>query len=293
MLQDLESKAAAGEAFSAGDAERVLACADLVSVGVLGELARRAKHAEVVTFGQVLVVDGPSLPSDFGGAAEVRITTTPESVEEACAQVRAVAAVAGERPVTGFSVAHLLELAGGDHLRLADVARELRNAGLSGTAFMPVDRFEEPAELVRALIHGGLQVPRATVDRAGSIAERLACINRVAALQAETSALRAFAPLPRFDDHDTPSTGYDDVRTIAVARLVCANVPSIQVDWAIYGPKLAQVAIAYGADDIDNVPAVDSLGLGHRRSPAADLARQITAAFATPAARNAWFEHVS
>ena len=78
------------------------------------------------------------------------------------------------------------------------------------------------------------------------------------------------------------------MRTIAVARLVCANVPSIQVDWALYGPKLAQVAIAYGADDIDNVAAIDTLGLGHRRSPATDISRQITAAFATPAVRNAW-----
>ena len=68
-------------------------------------------------------------------------------------------------------------------------------------------------------------------------------------------------------------------------------MPSIQVDWALYGPKLAQVAIAYGADDIDNVAAIDTLGLGHRRSPATDISRQITAAFATPAARNAWRLH--
>jgi aminodeoxyfutalosine synthase len=240
-----------------------------------------------VTFAQVLTVDGHEVPSEMGDATEVRITTKPASVDEACTQTRAVAAAAGGRTLTGFSVADLLELAGGDHLRLAEFARQLREAGLTGVAFLPVDRFEEPAELVRALLHGGLLVSRATVDRAGTTAERLACIMRVAALQDETSALQAFAPLPRFDETDSPSTGYDDVRTIAVARLVCANVPSIQVDWALYGPKLAQVAIAYGADDIDNVAAIDTLGLGQRRSPAKDIARQITAAFATPAARNA------
>ena len=293
MLKDLESKAAAGEPFSESEAARVLACPDLVSVGVLGELARRAKHGDVVTFGQVLVVAGDEVPSEVGSATEVRITTRPASVDAACAQVRAVAAVAGALPVTGFSVADLLDWAGGDHLSLAQLARQLKVAGLTGVAFLPVDRFEEPAELVRALQHGGLEVRRATVDRAATPAERLACITRVAALQAETSALRAFAPLPRCDETDTPSTGYDDVRTIAVARLVCANVPSIQVDWVMYGPKLAQVAIAYGADDIDNVAALDTLGLGHRRSPAIDIARQITAAFATPAARNAAFERVS
>jgi len=292
MLKDLELKAAAGQAFSAVEAERVLACADLVSVGTLGELARRAKHGDVVTFAQVLLVDGADVPSTVGAACEVRITTTPESIDAACAQVRAVVAVAGGLPVTGFSVADLLDLVGGDHLMLAEAARELHAAGLTGVAFLPVDRCEEPAELVRALAHGGLEVARATVDRAVTPAERLACILRVAALQAETGALRAFAPLPRFDEADVPSTGYDDVRTVAVARLVCANVSSIQVDWAAYGPKLAQVAIAYGVDDIDNVAAIDTLGLGQRRSPAVDMARQISAAFATPALRNARFEHV-
>lgn len=292
MLKDLESKAAAGEAFSAGDAERVMACPDLVSVGTLGELARRARHRDVVTYVQVLTVETTAVPSDLGDAAEVRITTRPASIDDACAQVRAVAAVAGAVPVTGFSALDLLALAGGDHLALAEAAARLRAAGLTGVAFLPVDQIEEPAELVRALVHGGLQVPRATVDRAGTAADRLACIARVAALQAETSALRAFAPLPRFDESDTPSTGYDDVRTIAVARLVCARVPSIQVDWAMYGPKLAQVGIAYGADDIDNVPAIDTLGMGQRRSPATDIARQITAAFATPMARNGRFEPV-
>lgn len=292
MLKDLESKAAAGEPLTESEAARVLACPDLVSVGTLGELARRAKHGDVVTYGQVLIVSSDDVPAELGGATEVRITTRPASVDAACAQVRAVSAAAGGRPVTGFSVSDLLDLAGGDHLSLADVARQLKTAGLTGVAFLPVDQFEEPAELVRALRHGGLEVPRATVDRAATVAERLTCITRVATLQAETSALRAFAPLPRFDETETPSTGYDDVRTIAVARLVCANVPSIQVDWVLYGPKLAQVAIAYGADDIDNVPALDTPGLGQRRSPANDIARQITAAFATPAARNAAFERV-
>ena len=48
-----------------------------------------------------------------------------------------------------------------------------------------------------------------------------------------------------------PTTGYDDVKRIALARLVVDNIASIQVDWTLYGPKLAQVALTVGADDID------------------------------------------
>ncbi len=293
MLQDLESKASSGESFSHEEAERVLACADLVSVGTLGELARRARHGDVVTYGHVFEVAGDAVPSELGDAREVRITSRPVSVAAGCALVRAVVAASGDIPVTGFSATDLLDLVGGDHLALAEAARELCAAGLTGVAYFPVDRFEEPAELVRALRHGGLEVSRASVDRASTLAARLVCIERVAALQREVGALLAFAPLPRFDEIETPSTGYDDVRTIAVARLVCGEVPSLQVDWVLYGPKLAQVAIAYGANDIDNVPATDPLGLGPRRSPRIDIVRQISAAFATPSARNSRFERVS
>ena len=117
-------------------------------------------------------------------------------------------------------------------------------------------------------MHGGLGVWRATIDRAAPEA-RLDLIERAAAVQRETRALHAFAPLARHDPRDTPSTGYDDVKTIAVARLVCASIPSIQVDWPLYGPKLAQVAIAYGADDIDGVRR-----RRHARPRASPLARR-------------------
>lgn len=291
MLTDLEPKAAAGQAFSRQEAERVLGCADLVAVGVLGETARRARHGDAVTYVQVLPVSS-GVPADLGEAREVRLLGRPDSVEAAAAWVRDVVAAVGGVPVTGFDAGDLFTLAGGDHLALAEAAARLREAGLSAVAALAIDRVTEPAELVRALTSGGLAVPRAIVHEAVTLGARLAAIEAVAALQADTGALQAFAPLPVVDQAETPSTGYDDVRTVAVARLVCAAVPSIQVDWATYGPKLAQVALAYGANDLDAVPAFDTLALGQRRSPRAEIERQIAAAFATPVARNGRFEPV-
>jgi hypothetical protein len=291
MLSDLETKASTKIAITHAEALRVFGCTDLVSVGLLGETARKAHHGDQVTYGQVLTVT-ESVPASVGEAREVRLVGRPESFLTAARWVEAVVAVAGSVPVTGFSMTDLLAMAGGDHLALADGAAQLRAAGLVAVASLPIDRVEDADEVVRAVQHGGLQIWRAVVDEAPSIETRLALIERVAALQAETGALKSFSPLPIVDQADAPSTGYDDVRTVAVARLVCVNVPSIQVDWASYGPKLAQVAIAYGADDLDNVPAVDTLGLGHRRSPKEEIERQIVAAFATPAARDGRFELV-
>jgi len=289
MLTDLQNKAASRQPLTHDEARRVLGCTDLVSVGLLGEAARKAHHGKQVTYNQVLTVtDG--VPADLGAAREVRLVGRPASFAAAAEWTASVVAVAGAVPVTGFSMLDLLELAHGDHMALAEGAALLHAAGLVAVSALPIDRVDDAAELVRAVQHGGLPVWRAVIEHAPTVDVRLTLIERVAALQQDTGALKSFSPLPIMDETDTPSTGYDDVRTIAVARLVCANVPSIQVDWAYYGPKLAQVAIAYGADDMDNVPAVDTLGLGQRRSPQEDIERQITAAFAAPAGRNGRFE---
>jgi len=291
-LQDLEARAAAGEAFTRADAERVMACADLVSVGVLGETARKAIRGNRVTFGRVCLVPPDAEPATRGEAGEVRLTGAPVSADDARARVRAATPLAAGVPLTGFSLADLLALVAGDRQALAELARALRADGLEAVAEIPIDRLSDTGsavDAVRAVTRGGLGAWRAVIAEA-SPDVRLDLIERASAIQQETGALRAFAPLARLDSREAPSTGFDDVRTVAVARLVCRAIPSIQVDWSLYGPKLAQVAIAYGADDLDGVPAVDLLGLGARRSPAEDVRRQIAAAFAEPVERDGRYE---
>ena len=90
-----------------------------------------------------------------------------------------------------------------------------------------------------------------------------------------------------------PSTGYDDLKRIALARMVVDNVPSIQVDWALYGPKLAQVALTVGADDVDGVSAEDDTGQGRRRAPLEEIRRNIRAAGQEPVERNGRFESLT
>jgi aminodeoxyfutalosine synthase len=194
--------------------------------------------------------------------------------------------------LTGFSTADLLEMAGHDHVTLAGFAKALAAAGLAAVAETPIDRLgdtDEASEVVRAVRHGGLGVWRLTVDRV-SPDNRLTLIARADALAADVGGILAFAPLSRRDLGDVPSTGYDDVKTVAIARVMCRSIPSIQVDWALYGPKLAQVASAYGADDLDAVSPYDDPAAGARRAPRAEIERHIRAAYAEPAERGATYE---
>jgi 2-iminoacetate synthase ThiH len=86
-----------------------------------------------------------------------------------------------------------------------------------------------------------------------------------------------------------PTTGYEDVKTVAIARLAAPAVPTIQVDWLRYGPKLAQVALTFGADDIDGISASDETVEGRRRAPLEEIRRNIEAAGYTAVERDGWF----
>ncbi|MCC7008364.1 MAG: hypothetical protein IT184_06075 [Acidobacteria bacterium] len=290
---DLEAKAAAGGALTRADAERVLRSLDLIRVGVLGESARRRRAGLDVTYGRVAIVplEGGADPS-VGHAGEVRIAGRPTSLRQACERVSALAALAGGVPLTGFSAADLFDLAGGDYGGVAESAARLRAAGLEAVAECPVDRLASVATavgVIRALRQGGLAMRRLTVDRASG-ADRLDVVFAADAIQRDVQGVAAFAPLPRRDPVDAPSTGYDDVRTMAVAALVCRDIRFIQADWLLYGPKLAQVSIAYGANDIDGIDPVDSPDQGPRRSAKEEIARQIRAAGGVPVERDGRYE---
>jgi aminodeoxyfutalosine synthase len=73
-----------------------------------------------------------------------------------------------------------------------------------------------------------------------------------------------------------------------VARLLVDNIESIQVDWPLYGPKLAQVALTVGADDVDGVSALEG-DLGRRRSPVEEIRGNIKAAGLEPLERDGAF----
>jgi len=86
--------------------------------------------------------------------------------------------------------------------------------------------------------------------------ERLDHMLAIREIQDETGGFLQFIPL-LFHPDNTPlerlgkTTGLDALRTIAVARLMLDNVPHVKAYWIMLGLKVAQVALHYGADDID------------------------------------------
>src|SRR4051794_39091785 len=79
---------------------------------------------------------------------------------------------------------------------------------------------------------------------------------RLRELQDETGGFQTFIPLAfhpdnsRMDEIPKPS-GVMDLKTMAISRLMLDNFPHIKAYWVMLGIKTAQVALAFGADDLD------------------------------------------
>jgi aminodeoxyfutalosine synthase len=288
VFEDVGAKITRGLPIGTADLEALWSNPDLVRLGMLGDEARRRRHGDRTTYVRVANVDVAAAPPTVPPAAgEVRITGRPASADHAVEVARAVVGVAKGTPVTAYSLADLHALTGGGR-PLEDLVGDLRAAGVAAVAEAPVDALADPRAAVESVLSAGARVARFTCRAAPSTAPT-ALLSAVRLLQRNTGAVRVFAPLPGEVDPAAPTTGFDDVRLVAVARLFLDDVVSIQVDWSLYGPKLAQVALLFGADDLDNVSAVDDESEGRRRAPLEEVLRNIRAASLVPVQRDGRF----
>jgi 2-iminoacetate synthase ThiH len=130
---------------------------------------------------------------------------------------------------------------------LADSARKLR--GGSGDVYYgdaeptPPDPADVGAD---TLVYGRGEQPGERVDR----------LIRIRELQDSTGEVTSFLPLPI---HADSTTGHDDIQMIAVSRLMLDNVPDIRVSAALVTTPLAQVALAFGANELEGPSAAEQV----------------------------------
>jgi aminodeoxyfutalosine synthase len=289
-LQAHAERVSQGSLLSLEDAGAVLASHDLIAIGMMADEVRRRMHGADATFLRVFEMHLDAIPSTLPAnvaAGEFRIVGIPGSLDVATSAVTAARRLAGDAVLTGFSLADLDALATASSGAWA----ALRKAGLDGIAEAPVDSLPAAALTIVSARSAGLSVQRMTVHAPSD--DLLALLRSAMDLQKAVGGFRAFAPLPRTISITTPTTGFDDVKTVALARLLLTDMPSIQVDWPLYGPKLAQVALTMGADDVDGVVAADPGTLGARRSALEEIKMNIRAAGFNPVERNGKYELLS
>ncbi len=121
-------------------------------------------------------------------------------------------------------------------------------------------------------------------------------------LQDETHGFVAFIPLAFHPAntalaHIPDPTGYDDLRAIAVARLLLDNFDHIKAYWVMMTPRLAQIALRFGANDLDGTIVEEKIYHDAGAKTAeytsrTELERLIRAAGRTPVERDTLYRPV-
>lgn len=172
-----------------------------------------------------------------------------------------------------FSPSEIVHISAKSGLSYEEIIKRLKEAGLNsipGASDLLVDRIrnmvspkksttEQWCNVMRALKANGMgSTATMTYGMGETDAEKIEHMNVIRSIQDETGILRAFIPWsfsPKNTDmeHIVPATGVDYLRTVAIARIFIDNVKYIQAGWLTEGLKLAQVALAMGANDMGGV----------------------------------------
>ncbi len=204
------------------------------------------------------------------------------------------------------------------HLSYEQVLTELMNAGLGslpgGGAEIFAHRVRKKICRDKANADEWLEVHRTahrmglrsnctmlygTIERAE---ERVDHLVRLRELQDESKGFQVFIPLAFHNEGNRMKrlpapTGMDDLRCIAVSRLMLDNVPHIKAYWVMLGIKTAQIAQRFGANDIDGTVTEEKIyHMAGSESPHAltipELKRIIRSAGCTPQERTTLYERV-
>ena len=251
LFDDHIQRVSAGERLSPEQVRELAGTPDILPLGMLADTLRKRLHGSRVTFLRVAICAFDQSIADAvpPAARELRLTGSPQTLDQAVGAVHAARSVAGLRTVSAFTWADA------ERWREADgpgVLKKLRDAGLDAIAELPLDTIGDPRTALKALSARGFVQVRLSFANSPA-AERAELLLRAAELQEEFGCIQALDPLPSKLAAYRPTTGYDDVKMVAIARLAAPNIPTIQVDWQRYGPKLAQVALTFGADDVYGV----------------------------------------
>ena len=235
------------------------------------------------------------------------------------AMIAGVRALSPTVHIKAFTASEIVHFAEGERAPVEQILRDLQSAGLDAMPGGGAEIFAEkvradvcPAKIsgerwleVHAMAHGlGIRTNATMLyGHVESHTDRVDHLLRLRDTQDQTGGFQAFIALAFQPAAGTPlahlpgTTGTDDLKTMAVARLLLDNFDHIKTYWVMTGLKLAQLALFFGANDMDGtvVEEVISLlsGAGHGQALSkAELVRVIKDAGRVPVERDGLYQTV-
>jgi aminodeoxyfutalosine synthase len=234
----------------------------------LDEIRLRATEAAAQGATEIHMVGGlhPELPFDFY-----------------LEMLRTVRGVSPDLHIKAFTAVEIDYLAGLARLSIPETLSKLQQAGLGSLpgGGAEILRQEVRDQLCPEKISGErwLEI-MAAVHRAGlksnatmlyghieTHGDRVDHLSRLRTLQDETNGFQVFIPLA-FQKENNPlghlknplSSGVDDLKTLAIARLYLDNFTHIKAYWVMLGEKIAQTALCFGVNDLDGTVVEEKIG---------------------------------
>ncbi|MFT4646871.1 MAG: aminodeoxyfutalosine synthase [Planctomycetota bacterium] len=184
-------------------------------------------------------------------------------------------AIKKERPgihIKSFTMVELMQIARLAKKPLAEVLPELQAAGLGSCPGGGAEVFakrvhdegyhkkntgEEWIEAARTVHEAGIKSNCTMLHgHIETIEERVDHLNRLRLLQDETGGFQTYIPLSFHNagnewSHLPGPTAMDELREIAIGRLMLDNIPHVKAYWIMLGIPIAQTALSFGANDVD------------------------------------------
>ncbi len=178
------------------------------------------------------------------------------------------------KALTAVEVAHLARI---ERRSVRDVLAAMRDAGVTSLPGGGAEVFSPAARATIAdrkltgdewlAVHReahALGIPSNCTMLYGhveTLEDRVDHLLALRALQDETHGFLCYIPLAYHPDHNelgerlgrqgTATTGFDDLKNIAVGRLLLDNIPHVKTHWPMVTPFISQVALSFGCDDLE------------------------------------------
>ncbi|HEU5186115.1 MAG TPA: aminofutalosine synthase MqnE [Gemmatimonadaceae bacterium] len=224
------------------------------------------------------------------------------------------------KALTAVEIAHIARI---EKMSIGDVLAALREAGLDT---MPGGGAEVFSKGVRATIaekklaaEDWIEVHRVAhtmgirsnctmlYGHVESIEDRIDHLSMLRNLQDETGGFLAYIPLAYHPDHNelgdqlgrggTATTGFDDLRNLAVGRLYLDNIEHIKTHWIMVTTALSQVALSFGVNDLEGTVVREKIyheaGAHTPESlPLEELVRLVRSAGKVPVERDSFYREL-
>jgi len=233
----------------------------------LEDICRRAVEAEAAGATEVHIVGGlhPDLPFEFYEETLSALRRTVPSIH-----IKAFTAVEIDyfARISELSIEQVLKRlmaaglgsmpGGGAEILVEEVRHKICPEKISGARWL---------EIIRQAHRSGLKTNATMLyGHLETVADRVAHMVMLRTLQDETGGFQAFIPLAFQPENSAlklnikGTSGLDDLKTLAIARIFLDNFDHIKAYWVMLGEKIAQVSLAFGVNDLDGTVIEEKIG---------------------------------